>query len=433
MPSFSSFFSSADSTKISDQVLIQTPQNKKRKSFLVGGGIVIIGLVGIMATLWLNLQSQDNRQQASGLSEIDSSVKLRSEAQSKGISLNDEEIRKISTEIEKINNSKTGVKLSRSGAQDQTAAPESLTWQAGLTTIALNRLRTPGYSPLTNFNAELSEAKANLNSGNLPDLKSINQNKKSASALAAITLGSQLTDNAVMPASYDWRNVHGGNFLTNVKDQGQCGSCWAFSGNATTEIAISAYFNDFSKKVDLSEQVLLSCGTNVTACDGTKTLTGDYHDYVRDQGAVTESCMPYRTCDQRTTSCQCPAGAKCAGTVANYKSTYGLVPVAWAVLNNNEVKVDAYATAQNMKRAIIEHGAIDTAILAYSDLSYYVGGVYQRSATSTFGGGHAISVIGWGEENGQGYWLIKNSWSQSWGNCWLWQVQNVWQRSRQHY
>jgi|GEM_PF-4289689 len=415
MSSFSSFFSSADSAKFSNSASNLSPQTKNRKNFLIGGGIVIIGLVGIMTTLWLNLESQDNRQQASGLSEISSSVKLRSEAQSKGISLNDDEVRRVSTEIEKINNSKAGVKLSRSGAQDQAAAPESLTWQAGLTTIALNRLRNPKYSPLTDFGAELSEVKNNLNSGKLPDLKSINQSKKASSALAAITLGSQLSETAVLPTKYDWRTVHGDNFLTEVKDQGQCGSCWAFSGNATTEVAISAYFNDASKKLDLSEQVLLSCGTNTTACDGTRTLTGDYHDYVRDQGVVTESCMAYRSCDQRTASCQCPAGAKCTGLVSTYKSTYGLVPVVWAALNNSEVKVDAYATAQNIKRAIIEHGAVDTAILVYDDFSYYVGGIYQRSATSTFGGGHAISIIGWGEENGQGYWMIKNSWSQTWG------------------
>jgi cathepsin B len=62
-----------------------------------------------------------------------------------------------------------------------------------------------------------------------------------------------------------------------------------------------------------------------------------------------------------------------------------------------------------VKRAILRYGAVTTAFFVYEDFYHYTGGVYQHSWGSKLGG-HAITVIGWGNENGKDYWLTQNSW-----------------------
>jgi C1A family cysteine protease len=373
---------------------------KFRQKLLLSGGVLLLLVIGLSAAFWLTEQIQDPRQQASMLSELQETNEVKALAGQKGIQLSDSEASTLSKEIQTIK--------------------ADASWQAGVTSLAVNKLRNPDFSPLTQDVITPDEVKAALASNTLGSKKPTGDLRASGKpgilTAATTALGAQLDTGSTLPTSYDWRTAHGANFLTPVRDQGLCGSCWAFTGNATLEGATAAYFNQPNQKFDLSEQNLLSCSSNTTGCVGTKALIDDYYLYAQGQGVVTESCMAYQACDPTTSSCSCPASnARCStNQAANlYKATYGVVPSVW--INQDDLILDAYATANNMKRAIIEHGPISTGLYIFSDFELYTGGVYRRTAGSTFAGGHATTIIGWGEENGQAYWLFKNSWSPSWG------------------
>lgn len=100
------------------------------------------------------------------------------------------------------------------------------------------------------------------------------------------------SDNYV--AEWDWRNRHGKNWVTSVKDQGNCGSCWAFSALGAFESYINLYYNQLLN-LDLSEQELISYPNNCSNCSGGYVF--DALDRIKRPGAVLEECYVYRACD----------------------------------------------------------------------------------------------------------------------------------------
>jgi len=105
---------------------------------------------------------------------------------------------------------------------------------------------------------------------------------------------SQTTSN--FPPSFDWRNRHGKNWMTEVKDQNfpnPCGSCWAFAAVGAAEAMINLYFNRILN-IDLSEQQLVSCAITKGCC-GIPRATGmtPINDYISKYGLPEESCFPY--------------------------------------------------------------------------------------------------------------------------------------------
>ncbi|MFO7914108.1 MAG: C1 family peptidase [Candidatus Krumholzibacteriales bacterium] len=186
-----------------------------------------------------------------------------------------------------------------------------------------------------------------------------------------------------LPSSWDWRDY---GVATEIRDQDGCGSCWDFAGIAALEAVI-----DINEGVeyDLSEQQILSCATPGYGCSG-----GWYSwawDYITGNGAVLESCMPYQASD--TVAC---ADGSC-GKVA---TTGG-----WIDIPNN---VDA------IKEAVME-SPVATTFTVYNDFSSYGGGCYEHDGDDPIN--HAVLIIGWQDTlcNGEGAWLIKNSWGTGWG------------------
>jgi len=107
-----------------------------------------------------------------------------------------------------------------------------------------------------------------------------------------------------LPAAFDWRN-NGGNWLTPVKDQGMCGSCWAFSTVGVAESALEIAANDPGLTPDLSEQYMVAdcsvVGDYQNCCGG---YTSHALQFIRDQGIPDEACMTYVdgdgcSCDKR--------------------------------------------------------------------------------------------------------------------------------------
>lgn len=91
---------------------------------------------------------------------------------------------------------------------------------------------------------------------------------------------------------WDWRNRHGKNWMTEVKDQGHCNSCWAFSSVGALEAYINLYYNRDTLDYDLSEEELISC--TIYGCNG--AFENNAYDYIKLYGIVDEDCFEYFSC-----------------------------------------------------------------------------------------------------------------------------------------
>ena len=191
-----------------------------------------------------------------------------------------------------------------------------------------------------------------------------------------------------LPSDIDWRNK---NAVTPVKDQGQCGSCWSFSATGAMEGSWSIAAGDL---LSLSEQQLVDCSSGIGSygnhgCNG--GLMDNAFQYAIDNGMCSESEIPY-TAKQQTCDTDCDKKAF-------FSSCQDISP-------NNQQDMAA-AVAQQPVSVAIE---ADT-----KTFQLYKSGVITGSACGTKLD-HGVLVVGYGTEDGEDYWLVKNSWSTSWGD-----------------
>jgi uncharacterized protein (TIGR03437 family) len=195
-----------------------------------------------------------------------------------------------------------------------------------------------------------------------------------------------------LPASLDWRN-NGGNYVTPIKDQGSCGSCWAFSATGTAESATLIASATPNTDLNLSEQVLVSCS-------GAGSCAGGYIDeasnYIRDTGLPLESCYPYTGTD-----------GTCSLACSNWQaSVYKIQDWSWVVPYGTTPTVNA------LKNGLYTHGPLAITMAVYSDFYNYVSGIYKYTS-GYLAGYHAIILVGYNDA-GQ-YFIVKNSWGTGWG------------------
>lgn len=190
-----------------------------------------------------------------------------------------------------------------------------------------------------------------------------------------------------LPESFDWRQLDG---CTPVKNQGGCGSCWAF---AAVGVAESQYLIQTYTTLDLSEQWLVSC-TDAGSCDGgwyggAFSYMIDVKDSCSASGAPLEELFPYAADD---IPCNCENGQR-------YLIT------EWSSIAQD---------VESMKEAIMTHGPIAVAIAADDMFQCYVGGVFDADVgTDT---NHAVVLVGWDDTQGKnGIWYLRNSWGAGWG------------------
>jgi len=185
-----------------------------------------------------------------------------------------------------------------------------------------------------------------------------------------------------LPAALNWCDQGG---CTPVRNQGQCGSCWAFGTVGPLESAI--LIQDKASK-DLSEQWLVSCNTDGWGCDGGWWA----HDYHVSPGSVYESAFPYTATD-----------APCGGPY-----TYQEKIADWVYIGSPS----GVPSTDAIKQAIVDHGPVSAAVCVNTAFQSYKSGVFNPT-TSCQTINHAIVLVGW--DDSLGAWRLRNSWGSSWG------------------
>jgi cathepsin F len=189
------------------------------------------------------------------------------------------------------------------------------------------------------------------------------------------------------PASYDWREQ---GVVSEVKNQGSCGSCWAFSaiGNIESQLAIQTK----EKPISLSEQELVDCDKVDQGCNG--GLMEDAFKYLETAGVVSETDYKY---SGRDGSCSV-TGKKVVAKITGYHYAG----------TEDETK---------LKQLLFENGPFAIAINA-TPLQFFFWGIFKpwfEFLCSPTELNHGVLLVGYGIEGSTPYWIVKNSWGGSWG------------------
>ncbi|KAL1190464.1 Germination-specific cysteine protease 1 [Cardamine amara subsp. amara] len=205
--------------------------------------------------------------------------------------------------------------------------------------------------------------------------KANNVNKKYT---AAVNVGE-------LPATVDWRQKGA---VNPIKDQGSCGSCWAFSTAASVEGINKIVTGEL---ISLSEQELVDCDTSYNqGCNG-GLMDYAFQFIIKNGGLNTEQDYPYRGSDGKCNSIQ---------------------------KNSKVVSIDGYADVPTNDETALKKA------ISYQPVSVAIeagGRVFQHYQSGIFTGkcgtdlDHAVVAVGYGSENGVDYWIVRNSWGPRWG------------------
>ena len=188
------------------------------------------------------------------------------------------------------------------------------------------------------------------------------------------------------PASVDWTTKGA---VTPIKNQEQCGSCWAFSTTGSVE---GAWFLSNGTLPSLSEQQLVDCSTaeGNQGCNG--GLMDDAFQYIIDnKGITTEDAYPYSATGPNTCEAK---GKPVAATLSGFKD----------VAPNSEIALETAIVQQPVSVAVEADQSV---------FQFYSGGVMDSACGTALD--HGVLAVGYGTDAGKDYYKVKNSWGAVWG------------------
>ncbi|GAA6217712.1 pro-cathepsin H-like [Lates japonicus] len=207
----------------------------------------------------------------------------------------------------------------------------------------------------------------------------------------SVTKGRHVCRNGPLPKFVDWRTK--GNFVTPVKDQGRCGSCWTFSTTGCLE-SVNAIAT--GKLIPLSEQQLIDCSRHFNNYGCLGGLPSQAFEYIKyNKGLMTEEDYPYKGFDD-TCHFESALAAAFVLDVVNITS------------NDEKAMVDAVA---RLNPVTFSFDVTD-------EFMHYREGVYYstRCKNTADKVNHAVLAVGYGtDDSGTPYWIAKNSWGALWG------------------
>lgn len=197
------------------------------------------------------------------------------------------------------------------------------------------------------------------------------------------------------PAEFDARTAWPG-LIHEIRNQQQCGSCWAFGTAEAMGDRVSIALG--RKSPVLSPEDLVSCDQG----DGDNGCRGGFVDhawaYVKNVGLLTEACLPYTAGRGHPSPCPSSCTDGSVFTRVQASSVYAIHGV------------------ESMQSEIMTQGPITLTFVVYHSFTVYKSGVYSKLPSEEADlGGHAVKALGWGSALGTDYWLIANSWDTTWG------------------
>lgn len=194
-----------------------------------------------------------------------------------------------------------------------------------------------------------------------------------------------------LPSSVDWRLLNA-NCMHEIRNQGNCGSCWAFSATGVVSDRCCLYDADHGW---LAPEELVSCDMANGGCNGGWEYTA--LDYVAKNGLVHEACFPYVA-----------ARVACPSKCADGKD--------WKASHVCKCKARVSCQGAEAMKKCITTGPVTAGMYVYRDFLAYKSGIYHWDKKSSYLGGHAIRCFGYADTP-EAHWICANSWGTSWGEA----------------
>ena len=242
------------------------------------------------------------------------------------------------------------------------------------------------------------------------ELMGLSQKSTKGASPVGQTLGSPEGEGSVgAPPSFDWRNYNGQNWMTSVKNQGSCGSCWAFSAVGVVEATYNITAGDPSLDLNLSEEYLVSdCLPEQSCCGGWMETA---LSFIRYEGIPDEACLPYVD----VSSCTCGGGdcdsnctyrtggscsdARCLDRCPDWQDRLQTIEAVHEV------------SAGQMKQTLVDNGPLSVAMgISLPGSGFDAQGIYRCTDDDQIN--HGVIIAGYNDAGG--YWIVKNSWGSSW-------------------
>jgi len=212
-----------------------------------------------------------------------------------------------------------------------------------------------------------------------------------------------------LPKEWFWNNVDGTNYLTNMRNQHvpqYCGSCWAHASTSALSDRIKIARKAAWPDINISPQVLISCEMKDQGCHGGEPVFA--YEWMYNNEVTDETCSIYQarghdngiTCSPITKCRNCDPHEPC------------FVPDEYKVYKVAEFA--HFSGEHEMMQEIYQRGPIACGIAVTDAMEDYTSGIFEDK-TGDLDIVHEISIVGFGEEDGTPYWLVRNSWGTHWG------------------